>query len=1458
MAITESGVRPRRTRRGRNEARRSDVPDESGLVMRRQLPPAIRILCVVGLLVGGTGPLEAQAPRSKRLHETLLLDIDNAATKKFTTLQTHLRVGQLPEAIELLRSISDGHVGKLVATTPGRYVNVQAYVQMLAAGLHPAGLQIYRQQLDPVLRPSFELARETADETMLLKVLQQGYCCSFSDDALLLLGDLAWDAGDVWRARSFWEQLLPPPPPKALGEPVVWLAYPDSDLDLGLVLARLVLCTIQSGDRLEVQRELAEFAKRYPDANGRLAGQQGNLSQILHAVAKEAEDWPLPVQTSVVGTFAGSPQRYHVDAQAAELGSLRWRASLKSYGEEQRRGFQPGTIGGLCYFPVVYGDVVLVNDDESIHAYRLQTGQPAWSDEDTDARIYTSEFSHQPGANLPRGNGEGPSANIGLPRFTMTVADGRLYARMGSVQPYSNERAGLLVCLDLAQGEGKPVWETFASTIEPETGGWNFEGSPLVVGSRVYVGLRRSNPQPQSNVACFDSLTGKLIWNRKLCVGQTNPNFTELDINQHLLTWGAGTLYYATHMGAVAALDPRAGTIKWIVSYPRVEDTKLRHEFAARLQRGPLPALFADGTLYVAPIDSDELLAFNAETGLLKWNRSFNSSIQALLGVSRGILFASGAELWGVATDTGQILWKIGDPDPESHGFGRGLIVEDLIYWPTHEEIFLVDQATGAIEQRLPLFAVHGQYGGNLLLTGHHLLVAQPNRLAVFSDHGPPPQRSKGLKPQFTRGRAPAARAWTLARQAVETHDWGQAADQFRATAQLARSDDEWMGRPLATVASECEIDARLRQAWQLTQTDPSAATSVLDVALAAAANRQRGPYDQNSQFDGWVDRTQQVAGNHPSMPACSQLRTPRSAAAEMVAWITAQLASRTEPAASIPVLERTTAYQDVFRRVVATHRLPILNQSTTAQAISAAELLLVSHPGEALRRLRAVAPLAQSQEEQVRVWCDVARGLESQQAWNSAATAWQQAVRHGAHQLVTELDRKVPVGELVRERLEQSQYVAQHALTANEAFPWPLRRRWELHAATDHEAVYPVGTPPAIGAACVLVNRPPVTCLNLSDGTPRWQLELSHPVQWAGFASEKLILATAVEVRAVSVTDGATLWWHRVQQGEAPSDQASHQIISVQFDAGTRWSGWSSPHPLLASAGALQDFALIEDTLLARQGTRDVVAWNIDQGRLAWHLTATRGLSPGWGLTRQHVVIGQLAPDNLIVLERANGSEVARFPTDSANWKRPPTIHDDGRMVTVGPLGRIETWSPPGSAWQTDNGPRAWTWLGPISYSNLFPAVLSYGRISLIVMDGRMLIAVDSRQGNVLWKAFLGQSLVEDAGSAIRLTHQRVYVAGDGILRAFDLQDGGLLWECYLGDGHLPWHVHVSDTTVMAYPSRTGPSPAVARIAVCQAATGAYLQRLSLPPDQSTVRVYPTSHTTLVACGGTLTGLGK
>ena len=153
---------------------------------------------------------------------------------------------------------------------------------------------------------------------------------------------------------------------------------------------------------------------------------------------------------------------------------------------------------------------------------------------------------------------------------------------------------------------------------------------------------------------------------------------------------------------------------------------------------------------------------------------------------------------------------------------------------------------------------------------------------------------------------------------------------------------------------------------------------------------------------------------------------------------------------------------------------------------------------------------------------------------------------------------------------------------------------------------------------------------------------------------------------------------------------------------------------------------------------------------------------------------------------------------------------------------------------------------------------MLYQGKVTLLVMDGKTLIAVDSISGIVLWKNGLGPSLIEEARAAICTDDRHVYVAADGILRAFAMPSGGLIWERYLGSAGLTWKVCLSGSMVMAYPGHSGHANSDAKIAVCDAATGAYLQRLSLPQRDAQVQFQPTPHTTLVACGGTLIGWGR
>jgi outer membrane protein assembly factor BamB len=122
------------------------------------------------------------------------------------------------------------------------------------------------------------------------------------------------------------------------------------------------------------------------------------------------------------------------------------------------------------------------------------------------------------------------------------------------------------------------------------------------------------------------------------------------------------------------------------------------------------------------------------------------------LGVKDGILVVSGEKLWGLNLASGEVVWHVGFTDPASFGFGRGILAGNVVYWPTREDIYVVDQTTGRLRRRIPLLARYVESGGNLVLAGDFLAVAQSRRIVVFGPNAGPPLKKKkqALPPTLT------------------------------------------------------------------------------------------------------------------------------------------------------------------------------------------------------------------------------------------------------------------------------------------------------------------------------------------------------------------------------------------------------------------------------------------------------------------------------------------------------------------------------------------------------------------------------------------------------------------------------------------------------------------------------------------------------------------------------------
>ncbi|HAH46518.1 PQQ-like beta-propeller repeat protein [Gimesia sp.] len=671
---------------------------------------------------------------SSRFRESVSLDVNNTVLKKMGSVRDYLSEQQWEDAVKILIQISDEYGDSLYPEAPGRYLRVSEYCQNLLAGFPPEAIAIYREKVDPRAKRWYEEALAGSGRQPLVNITEQALMSSYGDDALNLLGEMAWEEGQLAEARSLWRKLIPR---TASDSPVYdtgLFHYPDTDLPVPEILARLILVSFFQGNFSQADFEQGQFRKKYPQATGRLAGKEGNLSDLLAEILADPSRVSLPDNRSELKTFAGHQTRNFKAAQPPEIGAVDWSFPVPLVWSQEftaKPAFGFRVPPGL--FPVVHQEHVFFNDAERIYGLNWKTGLPAWSQDPQSSPILYPSASHRV-SRLPF------RPVVGVPRYTSTIAGGRLYARMGSpvTSVAKDERLGLfsdLVCLDLDQGQGKLLWKISSAQLREQNFVWSFEGAPVVSGNRLYVVLHRGFPEVQTNVACFSADTGEMIWNQKVCLALRSIEEGVNYISHLLLTLGEDQLYLSTDMGAIASLNTVNGKLNWLVTYPSQDKTD-KEELSNHMKTGLVPCLYDRGILFAAPQDSSQLMAFDAESGLLLWQRPWPEQIRNLLGATQSTLVVSGDRLFGLDRATGRINWKTGYHDPEGFGYGRGILAGDYTYWPLREEILVVHTEQGYLKRKISLRKRYGATGGNLVIAGNQLLIASPRRLTAFGTDG--------------------------------------------------------------------------------------------------------------------------------------------------------------------------------------------------------------------------------------------------------------------------------------------------------------------------------------------------------------------------------------------------------------------------------------------------------------------------------------------------------------------------------------------------------------------------------------------------------------------------------------------------------------------------------------------------------------------------------------------------
>ena len=366
---------------------------------------------------------------------------------------------------------------------------------------------------------------------------------------------------------------------------------------------------------------------------------------------------------------------------------------------------------GLYTHPLTIGHEVLVSDGNFLYWFNVDKDEPEYK------------------FNLDVNNIHMGGASVPLYHQTLTLAGNLLFVRTGSPPYPLNAQIGmrqvpsssLLFCFDHATK--KLLW--WVNAAEADTGPQSiFEGAPIVVDDNVYIGVTRLDAMSTTHIVCLDTDSGKVVWKRLVCEASSDWTYP-LNPDQNLLTLGEDTIYYGTNLGAVAALHLPTRKIKWL------------SEYSSALPLGSKPALpevnpcvYHQGRVFFAPIGTNTLFCFDAETGETLWQNRIPT--EHVLGVAKGLLIVTSNRVYGVDVKTGQVAWQF--PENQPKGIGRGMLAGDFVYWPTASEIHVLDQATG-LRAAPPISLLEGlrTKPGNLIAGDGFALIA------AKSQHSRPP-----------------------------------------------------------------------------------------------------------------------------------------------------------------------------------------------------------------------------------------------------------------------------------------------------------------------------------------------------------------------------------------------------------------------------------------------------------------------------------------------------------------------------------------------------------------------------------------------------------------------------------------------------------------------------------------------------------------------------------------------
>lgn len=743
----------------------------------------------------------AYAQSSAGLHQ-----VTPAQQLSLEQLDQLIEAAEAEAAVKLAVEMIDEADGRLVSTSlilgfQEPPASVESFVPLeviihdrllQASTQRPAVLESYRNTYDAHASTAFEEASANRSIEEIERFLRRYFASSYGDDALLRLADLALERGWVLRARDALRRIDPRWQPHqqaaVAGSPVPavdWVtmldrvnaealpalaaemetrrgrplgSYQGSDLPQTDVAARLVYCQLLSGNRDAAEKLAAIAAIWFPEHQVRIAGRSGEVSEMMDWLMEQAGPWPSHATAfthpqvanwSTVGghsqrsaTASGSLQHFgDVPRWVADIAVLPSEIDLRLPAQAERAGSDQKALS----VPIIHEGRVFLSTANGIAGWDLKSGE-AWPPGLGDDLMFraAADAIDAETLRLPVDT---------MPRFTLTADGSHLAGRFGNVvtgkpQALLQQPSGSQICLLDLDAEGALL---DGYPLDPPANS-EFEGTPVLVGSRLFVGAsRRDEATKQSRVLCYDRLSGQRLWASPPLSLLRQPASREVgNISHALVTHCEGLIYFQSHQGTVAAVEGSSGRLRWMVRYPREELAESPFEtqrFAEGKRLSPVAITGSHAVICAA--DLDRVVVVDPIDGRLLWATppGLGDDIDQVLGAADGRLIMAGHRVYWFDVSSGRLAGvfpnavtrQAGGGIAQPAGAGKGVMTEQHIFWPTREKVLVFDTELATIEGRSQPRLLDqidlrpaGIVGGHLAVGGRFLVNAGPRHLAVF------------------------------------------------------------------------------------------------------------------------------------------------------------------------------------------------------------------------------------------------------------------------------------------------------------------------------------------------------------------------------------------------------------------------------------------------------------------------------------------------------------------------------------------------------------------------------------------------------------------------------------------------------------------------------------------------------------------------------------------------------